>query len=300
MAYYSNRELEFDRFPDNYFKDQDEVEDFFEHYTASHLLEFSRTYPDNDFAFVEVDCFGGKCTSNGFMMKNGVRSFENEPHHSGHMELFSKLDPAANSWFFYPFSRTFFRDKGGVNGEIINVTFPALWLVINVDYGKNTEFDFQLSQNEMMLTKNGQYDLYFMKVDDVRTKIIGTFIVMSQQNLEEVKALIEECFIGMGYYFSLDNFETGEQITLQTMDDRMVRDLTRRSYRANVFNERSFSFNDIVEEKQAQEQKSEDYGKLLKNELFVNVDLQDKIQEDIQDEKSDGISGFFKRFFGKS
>lgn len=292
QVFHSYREVEYERFPDQYFKNQEEVEDYFENHTEKHLATFSKAHPNLSFAFVDVDCFGGKCSSNGYILKNGEKTFENEPHHSGHMDLLARLDPASQSWFFYPFRRSFFQDKGGINGEIMNVAFPALWMVINIDYGNNPEYDFQAFENEMLLTKIKQYDLYLMKVDEERVKVMGTFDVMSPENVEEVKNLLQECFDGMAYYFSLDNFETGEQIVLQAMDDELVKRLAATSYRANAFNERPFIYDDAEEENNEEKQTAEKEPQ-AKSVTEVEEDgFQGK-------EKNGGLLGFFKKLFGK-
>jgi len=294
QVFHSYREVEYQRFPDQHFKNQDEVEDYFENHTENHLVIFSKAHPELSFAFVEVDCFGGKCSSNGYILKNGEKIFENKPHHSGHMELLAKLDPGSQSWFFYPFRRSFFQDKGGFNGEIVNVAFPALWMVINIDYGENPEYDFQAFENEMLLTKIKQYDLYLMKVDGERVKVMGTFDVMSDENVEEVKQLIQECFGGMLYYFSLDNFETGEQIILQTMDDDLAKRLAATSYRANAFNERPFIYGNVEDGNKEEEQAAE---KETQAKPAAEVS-EEHLQDDSQEKKGGGFLSFFKKLFG--
>lgn len=298
QAYHSYRELEFKRFNSDYFKNQGEVEKYFENHTENHLVEFSKAYPNHDFAFVEVDCFGGKCNSNGYIIKAGGKIFENESYHSGHMDLLARLDDTCESWFFYPFSRTFFQDKGGVNGEMLNIGFGALWMIINIDYGKNPEFGIQFAENEMMLTKIGQYDLYFMKVDDVRIKIMGTFSVMSEHNVNEMKELIQDCFVDLEYYFSLDNFETGERVVLQTMDDQLAQRLAATSYRANSFNNRPFIFSDKKGESGKQTSADTRQQNVKPN---ANADLEkDGVQNDSDDEKKSGIFGFFNNIFRRN
>lgn len=295
QVFHSYREVDYQRFPNEHFKNQEEVENYFENHTENHLVTFSKAHPNLSFAFVEVDCFGGKCSSNGYILKNGEKTFENEPHHSGHMDLLARLDAASQSWFFYPFRRSFFQDKGGFHGELINVAFPALWMVLDIDYGKNPAYDFQAFENEMLLTKIKQYDLYLMKVDEERVKVMGTFEVMSEENVEEVKQLIHECFGGMLYYFSLDNFETGEQMIFQTMDDELAKRLAATSYRANAFNERPFIYGDTEEESEKEEPSTEKEPQ-AKPTAEVN---EDHFEEDLEEEKSGGFLGFFKKLFGK-
>jgi hypothetical protein len=49
---------------------------------------------------IRVDCFGGKCTSDGYIIKNGEEIFEQSPHHSAHQILLKRIYPNYNSWFF--------------------------------------------------------------------------------------------------------------------------------------------------------------------------------------------------------
>jgi len=238
----SYKSLPFEKFSGNIFKNQDEVKEYFENYTENHLIQFSKKYPDNKFAFIEVDCLGGKCFSEGYIIKDGERIFAKEPHHSSHMLLLNNIEPDYKSWFFYPFTRTFFKDKGGINGEIIDFSMAGVWMAINSEFGNDNNYEISFSENEMQFLNESKFELYFMKITDERIKVMGTLYSIEKENIDFVKNLIEEAFSGMKYFFSLDNFETGENITIKTINENTLNEVIAKSYRMTAFNVRPFNF----------------------------------------------------------
>ncbi|NPA10606.1 MAG: hypothetical protein GXO46_16665, partial [Chlorobi bacterium] len=144
------KEYSFEQFPDQFFRNQDEVEDYYSE-SENHALEFSKKNGDLEVVYVEVDCFGGRCASNGFVIQNGVKTQNEDVFHSAHMKLLHAIDSQYDSWHFYPFTRTFFTDKGGINGEILNFTFLAVLMAFNMEVEHNPDFEFNAAENEMQI-----------------------------------------------------------------------------------------------------------------------------------------------------
>lgn len=265
----SFKQYPFDRFPDNFFKSQDEVENYFSE-TENKLTDFSRKNKDLKIAFVEMDCFGGKCTSNGYLMINGSKVFEQDVHHSGHMILLKEIDNKFNSWFFYPFTRSFFSDKGGINGEISNFSLPAIWMSFNTELGSDPEFEINVSENELQILNVNRFEFYLMKLGRERIKAMGRLFSNDEENIKFIKKLLTENFEGIEHYFEIDNFETGQKYLVANFSEERYNQITSVSYRANAFNERPFQYSDETSstysnQKENVEHKNEGFwGSLLK------------------------------------
>ncbi|WP_157957255.1 hypothetical protein [Winogradskyella tangerina] len=226
----------FEKFPDNFFKNQDEVENHFEYGIEDKLMEISKAFPEKEIAFIDVDCFGGACTSDGFIIKNQEKIFVQEPHHSSHITLLQKIHPGFNSWFFYPFTRTFFTDIGGINGDIINFSFAAVWLAVSQEFGENKDYNLQAAANEMFLDCPNEFNLYFMKVNDNWIKIMGSILQNNNTLFQKVKDLIEDMLLGMEYNIEINNLENGETTVLKTIDQEKNKEIKATSYRTHAFN----------------------------------------------------------------
>ena len=239
----SFKQYPFDRFPDNFFKSQDEVEKHFSE-TETKLIDFSRKNNDLKIAFVEMDCFGGKCASNGYLMINGSKVFEQDVHHSGHILLLKEIDDKFNSWFFYPFTRSFFSDKGGINGEISNFSLPAIWMSFNMELGTNPEFEISVSENELLILNENKFEFYLMNLGKERIKAIGRLFSNDEENIKFIKKLLADNFEGVEHYFEIDNFETGQKHWIASLSEERYNQIASVSYRANAFNERPFQYSD--------------------------------------------------------
>jgi len=72
------------------------------------ISEFSKRFPKKSFVYIEVDCSGGICFYDGFIVKNGEINYRLENSHNGHIELLKKLNKNFKNWNFEPFRRGFF------------------------------------------------------------------------------------------------------------------------------------------------------------------------------------------------
>lgn len=262
------KDFPYEKFPDNYFSNQEEVENYFDYEIEDKIRAYSKNAPEKDIAFVDVDCFGGRCTSDGFIIKNQEKTFEQDPHHSGHKNILQNIYPEYNSWFFYPFTRTFFTDKGGINGDIINFSFAAIWLSVNQEFGNHKDYDLQATGNEMYLDCPDKFNLYFMKINDNWAKIMGSILVDDKELFEEVKEIIEDLLLGMEYNVEINNFENGESSILTTIDNAKNKEIKATSYRATAFNTQT-------------------------------IDLSNPNQAKSENTSQNKKKGFFKRLFGK-
>ena len=231
------KDRSFDSFPDSTFTDQEEVEDYFHFDLDEKIAKLSDIFPTKEIAFIDVDCFGGKCVSDGYIIKNQEKSLEQDPHHSGHTALLKKLYPDFHTWFFYPFTRTFFTDKGGLNGDITNYTFAGLWLSVTHEFESNKAYKMQATENELYL-ECSSFDIYFMKINEERIKVTGRILSDKEETYHKVKDILEDLLAGITYSISIDNFVNGTSTTLSTLDTASDLEMKSTSYRATTFNEK--------------------------------------------------------------
>lgn len=267
------KEHPFEKFPDNYFADQAEVEYYFEEKTEEKISKFSLDFPNKEIVKVNVNCFGGKCTSEGYIIKNNEKIFEQNSHHSAHQILLRKIYPKYNSWFFYPFTRTFFSDKGGINGEITNFSLPAIWMSFNMDLGSNPEFEINVSENELQILNEKKFELYFMSLGRERIKVMGRIFSNDADNITFIKKLLTENLEGIEHYFEIDDFETGEKNVVANINEEKFNQISAISYREEAFNVRSYQYPDDLDnskpsKKQFVENNNEGFWKRLMKNIF--------------------------------
>jgi hypothetical protein len=260
------KEYSFEQFPDQFFRDQDEVEDYYSE-SENHAVEFSKKNGDLEVVYVEVDCFGGRCASNGFVVQNGVKTKNEDVFHSAHMKLLHAIDPQYDSWHFYPFTRTFFTDKGGINGEILNFTFLAVLMAFNMEVEHNPDFEFNAAENEMQILLKDKFELYLMNLGRERIKVLGRLFDNSAETINNVKDLLNEALQGLEYHIEIDNFENGEKDSVSSISREKFQSVAKVSYRAQIFNEIKIDFSPDEKEpvKNATTKKEGFFGKIFKN-----------------------------------
>lgn len=260
------KEYSFEQFPDKFFRNQDEVEDYYSE-SENHAVEFSKNNGDLEVVYVEVDCFGGRCASNGFVVQNGVKTKNEDVFHSAHMKLLHAIDPQYDSWHFYPFTRTFFTDKGGINGEILNFTFLAVLMAFNMEVEHNPDFEFNAAENEMQILLKDKFELYLMNLGRERIKVLGRLFDNSAETINNVKDLLNEALQGLEYHIEIDNFENGEKDSVSSISREKFQSVARVSYRAQIFNEIKIDFSPDEKEpvKNATTKKEGFFGKIFKN-----------------------------------
>lgn len=246
------KEYPFERFPDNFFKNQEEVEDYFSE-VENNVIEFSKKQRDLEMAYIEVDCYGGECTSNGFIVKNGEKTLNQDVFHSGHMKILNALDGQYNSWHFYPFTRSFFTDKGGINGEILNFSFPAIWMAFNMEVENNPSFEIRAAENELLVIDKDKFEIYLMNLGRERIKVLGRLFKDDTETINELRDLINEALEGIEFYIEIDGFENGGKTVVSSISKQAFAKVAQVSYRERPFNERKIVFspeNNRVEKKE--------------------------------------------------
>jgi hypothetical protein len=234
----------FDNFPDNFFKNQIEVENYFGNGIHEKVKNFSLQFPNKEIAYTNVDCYGGKCSSEGYVIKNNNKIQEQESHHSGHKYIIQKIYPEFNTWFFYPFTRTFYNDQGGLNGEIVNFTLPAIWMSFNMELSENPDFEINVTENELLILNRNLFEIYLMSLSQERIKVMGTLIKNDKETIDLLIKLLESNLEGIEHYIEIDNFENAEKYVISNFDKEKYLKIASESYRKVPFNERTFQFPD--------------------------------------------------------
>jgi hypothetical protein len=75
------------------------------------LIDFSKIYPNKIFGYIEMDCSGGICLYEGFVVKNGGKIIKQECEHEGHINILKKINKNYDGYFFEPFTREFINRK---------------------------------------------------------------------------------------------------------------------------------------------------------------------------------------------
>jgi hypothetical protein len=71
------------------------------------LLDFSKLHLNKIFGYIELECHGGTCESEGFVVKNGKSIYNQEWEDEGHINILKKINSKYEGFFFEPFTRNF-------------------------------------------------------------------------------------------------------------------------------------------------------------------------------------------------
>lgn len=96
-----------DDFAAHGYPDEDTATEDVEGAVANHLGELSLAFPAVAFAYVDVDCFGGTCRYDGYVVQDGVRTHVEPGASDAHVRLFAHLGVPHPAWHFAPFTRGF-------------------------------------------------------------------------------------------------------------------------------------------------------------------------------------------------
>ncbi|QEM13024.1 hypothetical protein [Mucilaginibacter rubeus] len=240
------REIPFTRFTEENFNNEADKIYKVENQLRDYSIELSKSFADTEIAFINVDCFGGKCSSNGFVVKNGQKIYENDGHHSAHMDVLKKISADYSGWHFHPFTRNFYSRKagvkGGIVGDIVNFTLPAIWMSFDIEFGKNPAYRIVIAKNELLVEKANFFEFYFMKIDDNWLKVLGTIFDDSAENLADMENTMSENLSGLEYQVQFDLFDGSFQKKIGTLPVERGFEVAQQSYRYKAFNERPFQF----------------------------------------------------------
>ena len=81
-------------------------------YIENELINFSKSYPEKIFGYIEMDCHGGLCLYEGFVVKNAELIFRQKLEKNGHINILKKISKNYNGPFFEPFTREFLKENG--------------------------------------------------------------------------------------------------------------------------------------------------------------------------------------------
>jgi hypothetical protein len=263
------RDIPFGQFKEESFNNETDKIYKVENQLRDYSIELSRIFADTEIVFINVDCFGGKCSSNGFIVKNGQKIYENDGHHSAHMDILKKISADYSGWHFYPFTRNFYSRKagvkGGIVGDIVNFTLPAIWMSFDIEFGKNPSYRIAVTKNELVVEKINFFEFYFMKIDDKWLKVLGTIFDDSAENLSDMENTISENLSGLEYQVQFDLFDGSFQKKIGTLPIELGFEIAQQSYRYKAFNERPFQFHPTDNNSQQTSSKQDENGEKFSN-----------------------------------
>lgn len=240
-----------------------------ENQLRDYSIELSKNFTDAEIAFIHIDCFGGKCSSNGFVVKDGQKIYENDGGHSAHMDILKKISADYSGWHFYPFTRNFYSCKagvkGGIMGDIVNFTLPAIWMSFDMEFGKNPSYHIAVTKNELVVHKTNFFEFYFMKIDGQWLKVLGTIFDDSAENLADMENAISENLSGLEYQVQFDLFDGSFQKKIGTLPTELGFEISQRSYRYKAFNERPFQFHPTENNSQQTGSRQDENGEKFSN-----------------------------------
>ncbi|MNK32747.1 hypothetical protein D3C87_512150 [compost metagenome] len=244
--------------------------------TEQIVKNISRLYQQKKIALIEVDCFGGKCDSEGKIYANGDLIAEEDYDHTSHFKLLKIINDNYQTWHFEPFTREFFTKKGGIWGQINDEELIYFGLGIATAFQNNPLYRVQMTHNELILEKKGEYYIYLMQPLSNRIKILGSIDNDSNETLEDLKNVLKEHILYAKSYVFLDLIDKDEFIKLVNLEDD---EMTEALYRFQSFNDRPFpSTVDTNNEKDEKEQATETEDILKKEvDMPVNNSWWDKI-----------------------
>ena len=182
------------------------------------ISDFSKKFPEKTFVYVDVDCFGGTCLYEGFIVKNGKISYCQERAYDGHIKLLEKLNSSFRDWNFEPFTRDFFTKKGMINGLINNFTIAGLWLALKNDYPDTKKYYVDGGANELILRCHKNYYYYFTS-SNKNIKVTGVLYNDDDEIVREVSGIPDNSFIGMEYELEIYLSEKNKIINKTSADN---------------------------------------------------------------------------------
>ena len=71
------------------------------------LIDFSKLFSNKIFGYIEIDCFGGTCYYEGFIIINGEIIYKQESAKDGHINILKRINKEYDGYYFEPFTREF-------------------------------------------------------------------------------------------------------------------------------------------------------------------------------------------------
>ncbi|WP_156781819.1 hypothetical protein [Leptospira tipperaryensis] len=170
-------------------------------------IEFSKLYPEKTFVYIDVDCFGGTCSYDGFTVKNGNTIFIQKPIQDGHRTLLKSIFPKYENVYFEPFTRDFFARKGRIEGVIQDFSLGGLFVGFDSEYKDKALYKISASSDFLLFERLEHY--YFLFESDEQSddiKISGIIYKDEKEVLQEIEEFIQETFFILTYtiFVSID------------------------------------------------------------------------------------------------
>ncbi|RHX89595.1 hypothetical protein DLM75_11505 [Leptospira stimsonii] len=168
------------------------------------MIEFTKRFPERIFVSIDVNCFGGICSYEGFSARNGIIILAQESTEDGHITLLKSIFPKYERIYFEPFTRDFFVRKGKIDGVIQDFSLGGLFIGFNSEYTDTSLYRIESSSNFLFFERKEEYYLLFEseeKTDDI--KVSGVIYNDDKEILREIEDHILSTFSVMTHSIAI-------------------------------------------------------------------------------------------------
>lgn len=168
------------------------------------MIEFTKRFPEKIFVYIDVNCFGGVCSYEGFSARNGIRILAQESTEDGHITLLKSIFPEYEGIHFEPFTRDFFVRKGRIGGVIQDFSIGGLFIGFNSEYTDTSLYRIEWSSNFLLFERKEEYYLLFEsdgKSDDI--KVSGVIYNDDKEILREIEEHMHGTFSIMNHSIAI-------------------------------------------------------------------------------------------------
>ncbi|MFN6378898.1 MAG: hypothetical protein ACK4WD_06470 [Flavobacteriales bacterium] len=183
--------------------------EFMEEFEAQ-VVTFSEKHSHKSFAFLYVMCHAGLCYYRGFLAKGGNIIYEQPESETAHIALLGKLNSAFKEYYFEGFTRDFFEKKGEITGIMEDFSLAGLWLALSTSYPDKEKYRIDGGQFELIFIPRHRRFIFEFKKSKQNINIFGTLYKDDPETIEEIIAVIDECFVGMDFNLAIQLLDKEE------------------------------------------------------------------------------------------
>jgi hypothetical protein len=176
------------------------------------VITFSEQHSHKTFAFLYVMCHAGLCYYRGFLAKNGQIIYEQPEGEAAHIPLLANLNSAFKEYYFEGFTRDFFDKKGDIIGAMQDFSIGGLWLALTTSYSDKEKYRIDGGKFELIFIPRHRKFFFEFKKSGTNISITGTLYDDKPETIEEITAVIDECFTGMDFSLDIRLFDREETI----------------------------------------------------------------------------------------